>query len=82
VSKKPVAKELVKLKKPTKKELADLWCKVDSEGFGYYMLQYGPDWKLIERMGFDVDKLKAACDELRKLDNAISDLEELVGEDD
>lgn len=67
--------------KPTKRELADLWCKVDNEGFGYYMLYYGPDWELIGRMGFDVEVLKKACDELRKLGSAISDLEELVGDE-
>lgn len=69
-----------KIKQPTKKELADLWYKVDSEGFGYYMLDYGPDWDLIGRIGFDVEKVKSACALLEELQAKIDSFEEFVSE--
>lgn len=70
----------MKKAEPTKEELIDLFYKVDDEGFGYYMFCYGPDWDLIERMGFDISVLKASVKELKKLEVAIQELEEIVDE--
>lgn len=48
------------MKPVTDKERVNLWNVVENEGFGYYMLYYGPDLKLIERMGFNRKEVKAA----------------------
>lgn len=71
----------MKKKKPTKQELADLWCKVDNEGFGYYMLQYGPDLDLLERMGFDSKKIKEAIETFSEIEQAIMCCEKFVSEE-
>ena len=69
-----------KKKKPSKKDLAQLWCSVENEGFGYYMLQYGPDLDLIERMGFDRKELEAAIKLMSAVEEAIDDCEQYVEE--
>lgn len=61
-----------KLKPLTKKEHYDLFCKVDSEGFDYYLMYYGPDLDLIERLGFDRDRLLEVVDFLRVLKREIN----------
>ena len=66
------------MKKPTKSELTDLLDKVQNEGFGYYILDYGPDLSLLSRMGFDKKELTHAITLLREVQNAIDavDVEE------
>lgn len=66
--------EKKKLKKPTIQELQDLAAKVESEGFGYYMLQYGPDLDLIERMGYNRKQIEDAIALFEKLDNEIQEV--------
>lgn len=69
------------MRKPSKKELADLWCHVDNEGFGYYMLQYGPDLALIERMGFDRKQVEAAIKLFSAIEDKIMEGEQYVDEE-
>jgi hypothetical protein len=67
-----------KLKKPTDKELYELWVQAcENEGFGYYMLDYGPDLDLIEKIGFDREEIEAAIHLFRKLQEKIMSFEEL-----
>lgn len=74
-------KKKIKSKKPlSKKELADLWCKVDSEGFGYYMLFYGPDLDAIERLGFNRSEVESAIKILKDISEKISEGEEYADE--
>lgn len=71
-----------KLKPLTKKERGELYCKVDSEGFGYYMLQYGPDLEAIERLGYDRKEVEKAIELLSAIETSIMAGEEyanLVG---
>lgn len=70
-----------KLKPITKKEHEDLAAKVENEGFGYYMLDYGPDLTLIERMGFDRKKLDEALVLLGQVKDAIDDCEQYANAD-
>ena len=63
------------MKKLSKRERADLWYAVDNEGFGYYMLHYGPDLNAIERLGFDLKEVEAAIEVFRKVETAIHNLE-------
>lgn len=67
-------------KKVSNKELAELWVKVDSEGFGYYMMHYGPDMDLIERLGFDKSEVQAAIDLFEKIEEKINEGEEFAEE--
>lgn len=60
-----------KLKPLTNKEYYQLAQKVDSEGFGYYMFHYGPDMKVIERLGFDIKKVEEAIEVLAELEEKI-----------
>lgn len=69
-----------KLTKKQKKQLADLYQNVDSEGFGYYMLDYGPDLKTIELLGFSKDLLKSTLDTMSKIQEAINDCERYTEE--
>jgi len=68
--------------KPTKAELIDIWYRVESEGFGYYMMYYGPDLELLERMGFDKQKIKEAIKLFAEIKEKISEGEKLAEEDD
>ena len=66
----------------TDKEKADLWCKVDWEGgFPSYLVDYGPDWELLERCGINIVELKAALAVIQKADTIVSGFEELVDEE-
>lgn len=65
----------------TKKDHINLWNHVESEGFGYYMLHYGPDLKTIAKLGFDKDELEKACKLLHKVERAIYEAEEFEVED-
>lgn len=67
-----------KIKPLTKQEWGDLFAKVDSEGFGYYMLSYGPDLESIERLGFDRKAVEAACDLLGRVETKIMEGEEFA----
>lgn len=67
-----------KLKAPTNEELKDLWYAVEGEGFGYYMLDYGPDLDLIERMGYNREELDAALALLGQLQDEIRDIEMMI----
>lgn len=69
-----------KLKKLTRKEHGELFAKVDSEGFGYYMLQYGPDIDAIERLGFDRKEVERAIEVLSAVENEIMKGEEYADE--
>lgn len=41
-------------------DIVQLYCKVERHGFGYYMINYGPDLDLLQEMGFDKKKVKKA----------------------
>lgn len=79
--KKTVKKAPIKPKKTLKplsdREKLDLWGAVDWEGFGYYMLHYGPDMDAIERMGFDRKKVEEACLLLKEIETEIMSYEEI-----
>jgi len=55
----------------TKKEHYKLFCKVDSEGFGYYMLHYGADLNKIEQLGFNREDVKNAIKLFKQLEEKI-----------
>lgn len=59
--------------KLSKQEHADLADKVDVEGFGYYMLSYGPDLDAIERLGFDRKKVEDAIELMNEIEIAINE---------
>lgn len=67
-----------KLKPLSKQEHAELWSKVDSEGFGYYMLQYGPDMDAIERLGFNRKEVEIAINTLSRVEEEIMRGEEFA----
>lgn len=69
------------MKKLTKQEKLDLYHKVDNEGFGYYMFSYGPDLKLMERMGYDKKELEAAIKLLSSVEEDIMSFEESADEE-
>jgi len=69
------------MRKLTKQEQIDLWSKVDAEGFGYYMLDYGPDLGLIERMGYNKQEVEKAIKLFSAIQYDIMSFEELVGEE-
>ena len=60
-----------KLKKLSDKEHYELFQKVDNEGFDYYMLYYGPELDLIERLGFDKKEVKNAINIFKKIHSEI-----------
>lgn len=61
----------MKKKQLSKREHFELWAKVDSEGFGYYMFDYGPDLDAIERLGFDRKELEAAISLLSRVQDKV-----------
>lgn len=65
----------------SKKKHAELWAHVDNEGFGYYMLHYGPDLKAIEALGFPQDQVKAAIELFEKIEAKINEAEEFAEEE-
>jgi len=74
-----MAKELTSAEK---QELAsDLFYKMDSEGVSYYFTSYGPDYKSLEKLGFDIAKIKEAVKGANYLDTVHSKLEDMMGED-
>lgn len=66
----------------SQKDHGDLWSKVCSEGFGYYMLHYGPDLKSIEKLGFNKKEVETAIKLFREIENEIGKGEEFASEDD
>ncbi len=54
-----------------KQDLEDLACKIDMEGFGYYMMEYGPNLDLIEKLGFDKQEVQKAIDLFIKIEAQI-----------
>jgi hypothetical protein len=68
---------MAKVKKVTKKEKVQLFGMVDNEGFGYYMLDYGPDLKLLERLGFNRNEVEKAIKLLSDIQELIVSFEEL-----
>ena len=67
--------------KKEKKELYELFCKVDAEGFFYYLAHYGPDFKLIKKIGFDPQEIKNAIEVLKKLEDKIFSFDQFFEED-
>lgn len=63
-------------KKLSKKAHGDLWATVDNEGFGYYMLDYGPDLKAIEKLGFNRQELQKAIEMFKNIRSKINEGEE------
>lgn len=68
-------------KNVTDNEKVNLWQSVNSEGFGYYMLQYGPDLNLIERLGYSRDELDKAITLFSKIEREIMSFENLIEEE-
>lgn len=62
--------------KLSKKECAALYYKVESEGFGYYLFDYGPDIEVISKLGFDKEKVIEAIKLLRQVQEKIYEAEE------
>lgn len=65
-----------KLKPLSKKELGELFSKVDSEGFGYYMIDYGPDLEALERLGFNKSEVEKAIKLMSEIQDKIMEGEE------
>jgi len=70
-----MAKKLTELEKQATAE--DLYHKMDSEGVHYYFTSYGPDYKNLKKLGFDVDKIKEAVKGANYLDSIFGELEEM-----
>lgn len=64
-----------------KQVLGDLWAKVDSEGFGYYMLHYGPDLNLIASLGFNKEEVEKAIKLFKAIEQKIDTCEQYAGEE-
>lgn len=81
-----MAQKAKKLKVITKQEHFDLWSKVDNEGFGYYMMYYGPDFELIEKLGFNKVEVEKAIELFKSIEDKIQEGEsyydEVEGEED
>lgn len=66
-----------------KQELAsDIFYKMESEGPSYYFTSYGPDYATLEKLGFDIDKIKEAVKGANYLDGIYSELEEMGFDED
>jgi hypothetical protein len=61
-------------------EHINLWHKVESEGFAYYMLDYGPDLKAIEKLGFNIKEVKDAINLFAKIESKIDEALVLMDE--
>jgi hypothetical protein len=69
------------MKKLTHRELIDLWAQVENEGFGYYMMYYGPDLNAIEKLGFDRLAVIQAIKLFKDIEKEINKAEELMDEE-
>lgn len=65
----------------TDQEKRQIWAHVDNEGFGYYMMHWGPDLNAIERMGFNRKKVEAAIKLFEEIESEIDTYEELFDEE-
>lgn len=65
----------------SKEKREDLFYKVDNEGFGYYMTQYGPDLDVIAKLGFDEKQLSDLCDLMSEVEEAISEYDGMFNDE-
>lgn len=65
-------------KKEKMKLAEELFYRIDNEGLSYYFTQYGPDLESLEKLGFDMDRIKKAMDNLDYLNEVFSDLEDMM----
>jgi len=61
--------------KKQKQQLGDLWCRIDNEGFGYYMLHYSPNLDLIANLGFNKEELQKAIRLFKTIETKINECE-------
>jgi len=61
---------------------SDIFYKMDSEGPSYYFTSYGPDYEALEKLGFNIDKIKEAVKGAMYLDGVYSELEEMGFDED
>lgn len=64
--------------KLSRKKHAELFLNMDSEGFGYYMLHYGPDIQAICKLGFLKDDVENAIKLFIRIEEAICEGEKYV----
>ncbi len=60
----------------SRKKHVELWVHVENEGFGYYMLYYGPDMEALVKLGFNAKKIEEAIKLFKNIEAKINEAQE------